>query len=115
MLDVAANTDSLSNDFMTNAAGYELLESRWTKMRGLFLLTEHGLAPARSKSVKIRTADTAVSDLDVDVVLLPDLGLETAPFHLAVHGLRVTTKPSFKLVIGRHVDLIEKSKKNNNG
>lgn len=52
--------------------------------------------------MEIRTADTTVSDLDVDVVFLPLLGLEGTPFHLAIDGIGGVAEPALELVIGRH-------------
>lgn len=52
--------------------------------------------------MKVRTADTAVCDLDVDVVLLPLLGLKGIPLHLSIDGARITAKPALEFVIGRH-------------
>jgi hypothetical protein len=54
--------------------------------------------------VKVRAADTAVCDLDVDVVLLPLLGLKGIPLHLSIDGARITAKPALEFVIGRHFD-----------
>lgn len=44
-----------------------------------------------------------MGDFDVDVVLAPLLGLELAPFHVALDGLFVVSEPAFEFVIGRHV------------
>jgi len=53
--------------------------------------------------VKVRTADTTVRDLDIDIILRPLLGLEFAPLHVALDGLGIVTEPALKLVIGsRH-------------
>lgn len=52
--------------------------------------------------MKIRTADTAVGDLDIDIVLVPGLGLERAPLHLAVDRFGILAQPALELVIGRH-------------
>jgi hypothetical protein len=52
--------------------------------------------------MEIRTANTAVGDLDVDVVFLPLLGLKWTPFHLAVDGIGGVAEPALELVIGRH-------------
>jgi hypothetical protein len=53
--------------------------------------------------MEIRSADTAVGDLDVDVCLLPWLGLKGAPDHFALVGIFVQAEPAFKLVVGRHL------------
>lgn len=63
-------------------------------------LTIRGLSPARAEHVKVRTADTAVGDLNVDVVLSPLLGLECAPFHLSVDTVGAVAEPSFELDVG---------------
>lgn len=54
--------------------------------------------------MKIRTADTTVRDLDVNVVLLPLLWLKLLPDHLSVDRGLVLSQPSLEFVIGaRHV------------
>lgn len=58
--------------------------------------------PATAESVQIGTADTAVSDLDVNIGLLPRLGLKLLPDHLSVGRVLIETHPSFKLVILSH-------------
>lgn len=60
--------------------------------------------PAAAKSVQIGTADTAVSDLNVNIGFLPRLGLKLLPDHLSVGGVLVETHPSFKLVILSHCE-----------
>lgn len=56
--------------------------------------------PSGAESVKVAAADTAVRDLDIDVGLLPRLGLKLAPLHLALGRAGIEAKPSFKLVVG---------------
>ena len=60
--------------------------------------------PAAAKSVQIRTADPAVGDLDVDIGLLPFLGLKLLPDHLAFGRLLVEAHPPFKLVVLSHCE-----------
>lgn len=68
------------------------------------ILTVWGREPARLESVKIGSADTAVGDLNVNIILFPLLGLELLPLHLALNGLLIETEPSLELVVGaRHV------------
>jgi hypothetical protein len=55
--------------------------------------------------VKIRTADTAAVNLDVDVVLSPLLGLEVAPLHLALDGILILSEPSLEFGVCRHCDV----------
>lgn len=52
--------------------------------------------------MKVRAADTAVGDLDVDVILRPLLGLEAAPPHLALDGIGRLSEPPLELVVGSH-------------
>lgn len=56
--------------------------------------------PAAAESVQVRSADTGVSDLDVNVGFLPGLGLELLPHHVALDGLGVQAHPALKLVVG---------------
>ena len=59
--------------------------------------------PSTTQGVQIRATDTTVSDLDIDIGLLPRLGLEFLPDHLALGGFGVEAYPAFELVIGgRH-------------
>jgi len=48
----------------------------------------------------VRAADTAVCDLDIDVGLLPLLGLKFLPDHLALDGAGVEAHPALELVVG---------------
>jgi hypothetical protein len=55
--------------------------------------------------VQVRTADSRVSDLNIDVRLLKGLAVlgELLPDHLSVCGLRAQAHPSFELVVfARH-------------
>jgi hypothetical protein len=47
-----------------------------------------------------------VSDLDIDIGLLPGLRLEFLPDHLSLGSLRAEATPAFELVIGAHSDVI---------
>jgi hypothetical protein len=58
--------------------------------------------PSTAQSVKIRATDTTVSDLDIDIGLLPWLRLEFLPDHFSLGGVRAEAYPSFELIIGRH-------------
>lgn len=60
--------------------------------------------------MNIRTADTTVSNFDIDIVLSPLLGLELAPLHLALRGLGLIAQPAFKLVVCHGEDSIERNK-----
>jgi hypothetical protein len=53
--------------------------------------------------VQVRTADTAVRDLDIDVGLFPLLGSEFLPDHVALAGSGIKAHPAFELVVCRHV------------
>jgi hypothetical protein len=46
-----------------------------------------------------------VSDLDIDIGLLPGLRLEFLPDHLSLGSLGAETHPTFELVIGAHIDI----------
>ena len=56
-----------------------------------------GRAPSALQGVQVGAADSAVRDLDVDVVLRPFLGLELAPFHVALKGALVEAEPALEL------------------
>lgn len=59
--------------------------------------------PSTAESVQVGATDTTVRDLDVDISLLPGLGLKLLPDHLSLAGFGAETHPSFELVIGgRH-------------
>lgn len=71
-------------------------------------LTIGDLSPAGAQHVQVGTADAAVRDLDVDVVLGPLLGLELAPLHVALGGGGVKAQPALELVVGSHGVLVVK-------
>lgn len=58
----------------------------------------------------IRTADTTVSNFDIDIVFSPLLGLELAPLHLALRRLGLIAQPALKLVVCHGEDSVEWNK-----
>jgi hypothetical protein len=69
--------------------------------------------PSAAKSVQVRTTDTAVRDLDINIGLFPGLRLKLLPDHLPLASLRVEAHPALELVIGgRHyvIDSVAESK-----
>lgn len=50
--------------------------------------------------MQIRPTDTTVGDLDINIGLLPLLGLELLPDHVAIGGSAIKAKPAFELVVG---------------
>ena len=66
------------------------------------LLTVGRWEPAGTERMYVGAADSAVGDLDVDVVLCPLLGLKCTPFHLSICGILVVAQPALKLVVGSH-------------
>lgn len=56
--------------------------------------------PSAAQGVHIRTTDTAMRHSHVNVGLLPWLGLELLPNHLALGGLLVKAHPTLELVVG---------------
>lgn len=56
--------------------------------------------PSTAQSVHIRATDTTVRHSHINICLLPRLGLELLPDHLALGRLRVEAHPAFELVIG---------------
>jgi hypothetical protein len=88
ILNFRPDLHGLANDLVTHAHGVV------------------GGSPSRAQSVQIGTADTAVRDLDVDVVFFEGLGLEALPDHLAIHTVGVETHPSFEFVIGGHCECV---------
>jgi hypothetical protein len=78
------DANGLPNDLMTNADGVI-----WRK-------------PARAKGRDIRTADTTVGYLDVNVRLLEWLWLVFSPHHIAICWVGVKAKPPLELVLGWH-------------
>lgn len=61
--------------------------------------------PATAQSVQVRTTDTTVGDLDIDVGLFPLLGLEFLPDHVALSGAGVETHPAYEFVVGLSHDV----------
>lgn len=59
--------------------------------------------PAATQRVQVRTTDTAMGDLDVDVGFLPFLRLISFPFHVPLGGRGIMSEPTLEFVIGRHV------------
>ena len=64
--------------------------------------------PARAKRVKVRSADTCMGDLNVDIVLLVkrlDLVLgKVLPHHVALGGLIVQAHPALEgVILGSHL------------
>ena len=59
--------------------------------------------PSGAKCVKIRAADTAVRNLDIDIILSPWLRLILLPNHVAVDGVFIETHPSFELIWHGHI------------
>ena len=59
-----------------------------------------GWAPARSQSVEVRSAHTAVGDLDVDIVFFKWLGGVALVHHFALGGFGAKPHPAFELVLG---------------
>lgn len=57
--------------------------------------------------MQVRTAHTAVADLNVDIVLSPFLGLELAPFHLALDRLWGLAQPAFELGRSSHDEVCD--------
>lgn len=47
----------------------------------------------------VRTADAAVGDFDIDVVLSPLFRLERIPLHITLDGLRVVSQPPLEFII----------------
>lgn len=64
------------------------------------------VAPAVAQEVQVAAAHAAVRDLDVDVVLLPRLGLDLLPDHLALHRAWVVGRPALELVVCCHCVLV---------
>ena len=61
--------------------------------------------PSTAQSVQVRATDTTVSDLDIDIGLLPGLRLEFLPDHFSLASLGAEAHPTFELVIGAHGDI----------
>jgi hypothetical protein len=84
VLDVLADLGDLSNDLVANDEGVV------------------GGAPARAEGVNVATANTAVGDVHLDIGLFEGLGLEVAPFHVAIGGRGVVGNPAVEVGSGRH-------------
>ena len=61
-----------------------------------------GRSPARAEGVNVGTADTSVRDLHLNICVLEGLGLEVAPFHVAIGGRGVVGDPAVEVRSGRH-------------
>lgn len=59
-------------------------------------------SPAGSENVNITTADTAVADLDIDIILVEWLWVVALPDHLALSRVLVEAAPAFKLAVACH-------------
>jgi hypothetical protein len=55
--------------------------------------------------MQVRAADTAVRNLNVDVIFTPAFRLKFTPGHLALHGVLVLSEPALELSVG-HVDIV---------
>lgn len=53
---------------------------------------------AEMDALQVRATHAAVSDLDIDIVLCPLLGLETTPFHLAIDTVGIMAQPALEFV-----------------
>lgn len=54
--------------------------------------------------MQVGTTDTAVRDLDVNVVIAPFLWLIRLPFHVTFGRLGVMSQPALEFVVGAHID-----------
>ena len=109
LLGILANTNGFADDLVADAACYvSLSASAPLRMVGMLcLLTVRRWEPARAQCVKVRATDTAVRDLDVDIVLRPGLNVwEGTPFHLALCRLWALAQPSLKTLFLRHCYLL---------
>jgi len=66
-----------------------------------------GTHPATAKRMQIRTTNTTMRDLDIDIRLLPFLGRKFLPFHISLTGTRIQTHPSFELIFRLRHDVGE--------
>lgn len=98
--DVLADLDGLANDLVADAASWEAVRGKRRVGVNRRLLTVWCWTPARRQHVQVRSADTAVADFNVYVLLLPHLWLEFSPLHLSVDRVLVMTEPTLELVIG---------------
>lgn len=81
VLDVLSDLDCLADDLMANNAGVGRR------------------VPAGAERVDVGTADTAVGNLNIDVVVGERLGRVLLPLHLALGRLGPVTAPTFELVV----------------
>ena len=102
MFGLAADLDGCANDLVANDTLWRGVQY-WLKqtMRDADRV-ERG-TPATPKRVQVRAADAAMGDFDVDVRLLPRLGLILLELQVALRGLWVKAHPALELVIGTHV------------
>ena len=84
LLHVLAYADGRADDFVADATRVD------------------GRTPSAAEGVDVATADAAVGDFDVDVGLLPGLGLVLFPVHFALDGVFVFAHPSLEFVVGGH-------------
>ena len=101
VLHVSAHPDGVTNDLVADAAGWlwrtllagvkRLDEKARARRKCRGQLTVSGRTPARRQSMDVRTADAAVGDFDIDVVLGPLFGLKCIPLHVTLDGLRVVS------------------------
>ena len=107
MLDAFADFDGFADDFVADAAGvlrWPLCSvSECSMKKSQASRIESVTYPPGTKCVKIRTADTAVRNLDIDIILSPRLRLKLLPNHVAVDGVFVEAHPSFELVWHGHI------------
>lgn len=59
-------------------------------------------SPSGSQDVNVATTDTAVADLNVDIVFVEWLGVVALPDYLALSRVLVETAPSFELAVACH-------------
>lgn len=52
--------------------------------------------------MNVGAADSRVCDLDIDICLLPWLGLKLLPHHVAIGRRSVQANPALEFVVGRH-------------
>lgn len=97
-LGLGTNANSDTDDFVTDTAGVHGGALHLVSLQSKDGVNEHAY-PTASESVQVGSADTAVGDLDVNIGLLPGLGLELLPDHVA-DGVLVKAHPALELVIG---------------
>lgn len=61
------------------------------------------LAPSTPQGVKIRSTDSAVRNLNVNIAFLPRLCLIWLPLHLALDRVSIKATPALKLWLCRHI------------